>query len=797
METRLAESTGLPSTLLNECPTPSTPLPHNERQRVGELRAFDVLDTLPEEDYDTITRLVASICGTPIALVSLVDARRQWFKSRYGLGTCETSRDSSFCAHAILRPSDIFVVPDALLDPRFRDNPLVTGEPNIRFYAGMPLVTKDGIPLGSICAIDRVPRDLGPQQLEALRLASRTVMALLEERRAARALDRLRQETRVAENRFDLLQSVAINASEGIMIVETSEDLGDPSRIIYVNDSFARLTGLACDDVLGGTTERIWGDTDRARVRDIRRRLHGTSAFTSVIDYARRDGETPTFEISFSPITGDAAVSRPNHWIVLLRDVTDRVLAERERRRADTVSIANEELQHEIARRRQVEDELRIAATNDPLTNLPNRAFFMKRLRESMAAGQLENDKASFGVLFIDIDRFKQINDTLGHLFGDDLLTQVAARLKASARSGDLVARFGGDEFTVIVRDSGNLGDVERVAARMIDELNEPCKVAGSPVFVSASVGVVMVDESYESTEDVLRDADIAMFHAKDRGRNRYEFFRPELRERVRVKTELDGALRTAFERREFYLAYQPIMSFGSQPPQLEGFEALLRWDRPAHSTVTTSDMIERAEESGLIVPLGEWVVETACRQLVAWNDIGATPLLSVNVSPKQLTTPHFTGTVERILSSTGADATRLAFELTESAMMQDPDGAMRTLGALRAFGAKIYLDDFGTGYSSLSYLRRFAVDRLKIDRSFVSGTGDDIVDPDIIDTIITLAHRLGIETVVEGIETSQQLRRLLDMGCDAGQGFLFSRGVPAAAATKLLTGDRTLLSRI
>jgi diguanylate cyclase (GGDEF)-like protein len=384
-------------------------------------------------------------------------------------------------------------------------------------------------------------------------------------------------------------------------------------------------------------------------------------------------------------------------------------------------------------------------------------------------------------VLFIDLDDFKRVNDTHGHGAGDELLRAAAGRLHRCVRGADVLARLGGDEFTVLIERLGDVDEACAVAERIVRAMDDAFQVGGADVFVAASVGVVDVHAGYESADDVLRDADIAMYRAKERGRNGYQLFHRALRERIVAATELDDALRRAVRDDELALVYQPIVAVDA-PAGPIGYEALVRWDCPGVGRLMPATFIPAAEQSGLIIRLGLWVLHRACRQLRSWSDAAArdgrrAPTVSVNISARQLAHAGFVDSVARALSDAGADGSLLILEITESALMGDVEEAMRTIDELRALGVRVHLDDFGTGYSSLSHLRRFSVDALKIDRSFVSGADGELADAAIGDAIVVLAHRLGLTTVAEGVETAAQLDALKRLGCDAAQGALFGMG--------------------
>jgi diguanylate cyclase (GGDEF)-like protein len=390
-------------------------------------------------------------------------------------------------------------------------------------------------------------------------------------------------------------------------------------------------------------------------------------------------------------------------------------------------------------------------------------------------------------VLFIDLDRFKLVNDSLGHITGDKLLVEIARRLGASVRPGDTIARLGGDEFTVLLDEIRDLGEATRIAERIGRELAVPHTVDGSEVFVSASIGIALSHRDYECAENVLRDADIAMYRAKALGKARYAVFDPTMHARAVEMLSLETALRRAIERDEFEIHYQPIVYL--QSGRLAGFEALVRWAHPERGLVAPSEFIPLAEETGLITHIGRYVLQESCRQLRAWHREFADQVLmvSVNVSPRQLSQPDLLQDVEAILAETGLDPRSLVLEVTESAIIENPEAANEVFAQLSALGIRLSLDDFGTGYSSLSYLHRFPFDKLKIDRSFITSVADDVRKAEIVRSITALGGNLGMELVAEGVETVEQRDALAGLNCRYAQGYFFSRPVNAAAARALM----------
>jgi diguanylate cyclase (GGDEF)-like protein/PAS domain S-box-containing protein len=439
-----------------------------------------------------------------------------------------------------------------------------------------------------------------------------------------------------------------------------------------------------------------------------------------------------------------------------------------------------------VIERKRAHERLAHQALHDPLTELPNRALFLDRL--ALAQARLRRRPASMAVLFADVDRFKVVNDSLGHDAGDRLLVSVARRLRDVLRPGDTLARFGGDEFAVLCEDVP-AGDVAGIVERMMTALAEPFAVGRREVFVSLSVGIAFARDPDQRPESLLRDADAAMYLAKDRGRARYEVFDEAMRDQSTERLLLENALRRAPERGELRALYQPIVRLADGA--MIAAEALVRWVHPERGFLEASQFVPMAEETGIIVPIGGWVLAEACRQAASWLGNGQAPAVSVNLSARQLNRADLVDTVDAALSSSGLLPDRLWLEITESVLMEDADAAVAELERLRALGVHLSVDDFGTGYSSLAYLRRFPVDALKVDRSFVAGLGEDPEDSAIVEAVVSMAHSLGLSVVAEGVETEEQLARLRDLGCESAQGFYFAAPVPSSALDPLSAGPR------
>ena len=437
----------------------------------------------------------------------------------------------------------------------------------------------------------------------------------------------------------------------------------------------------------------------------------------------------------------------------------------------------------DISGRRHAEAELAHLAQFDTLTGLPNRNLLRDRLAQAVARVQREGWLTA--VLFLDLDRFKEINDTLGHATGDEVLKIVAARMRAVVRETDTVARFGGDEFTLLLEDVKTPSDVAAVARKLLAVLEQPMPVEGRDLFVSASIGIAVCPQDGRDSQTLLRHADTAMYAAKAAGRNTFEFYAARMGAAAKERMTVEASLRQALERQAFVLHYQSILDV--KTGALRGAEALVRWQHPEWGLVAPARFIGVAEASGLIVPLGEWILHEACRQAVAWRAAGLPPLrISVNLSARQFRKAALAELIAVTLARTGLPASSLTVELTESLLMENAEASRGMLADLKAQGVHIALDDFGTGYSSLSYLKQFPLDVVKIDRSFIRDVTTDPDDATIVRAMIALAHNLGFALTAEGVETAEQLAFLGEHGCDTAQGYFFSKPVPAETFTEL-----------
>lgn len=557
---------------------------------------------------------------------------------------------------------------------------------------------------------------------------------------------------RGSEERF---RALVQNASDLIGILEQS------GFVRYESPSHRRVLGHAADELVGKSFLELVHPEDRALVSAALRALIDQPGEIVTLEYRRRhrDGGWTFVESTASNLLAHPAVA----GIVLnSHDITDRKKSE-------------ERLLHD--------------ALHDELTGLPNRALFMDRLKGSMERSRREPARLTI-VLFLDIDRFKIVNDSLGHLVGDELLKQLAESLTAALRPTDTIARIGGDEFAILLDGARDAADAEQIAARIHDLLTAPITLRGHEIFLTASLGIAVHSADYERPEDLLRDADTAMYRAKSMGPACHVLFNRGMHQLVMARLQLETDLRRALERGQLQVHYQPFIDL--RTGEVSGFEALIRWKHPRHGMILPDEFLSVAEETGLIVPIGRFVLEESCRcirELQIRHPEHRRLRLSVNLSNKQFFQADLFDQVRRALLSSGLEADCFGLEITEGVIIQHAESANTRFSRLKSLGIQLYLDDFGKGYSSLNYLHRFPMDILKIDRSFVSRFEEAEGNRAILETIVKLAHQLGMEVVAEGIQTAAQVKKLRSLGCEYGQGYLFSKPVPESEMEDLLAG--------
>ena len=653
----------------------------------------------------------------------------------------------------------------------------VDGEPLACVSCAFPIAGEDG---GLLILANRsgaVALALNPAQTYVVRAhaAHLATLSLLESLHTLAPLERELQRERI--ERLRLLESVAVHARDSIIITE-AEPIDRPGpRILYCNAAFTKATGYEPEDVIGQTPRILQGarTTPESRAR-LRRALEAWEPIEIELINYRKDGSEFWVELSIVPVADESGWY--THWVSVQRDITERKATEDLTVRVRVAEVENEVLAAEIQERRRVEAELLYTAFHDNLTRLRNRAYFMNRLTDALHSSR---DGAPCVVLFLDLDQFKVVNDSLGHLAGDTLLKEVARRIKGCARPQDTLARIGGDEFALLMEDTHDLAPAIASAEAILDAMRPPVRLARTDVFPSCSIGIVLSDGGEVAPEDLIRDADIAMYEAKRRGPGDFSVFTKAMHAGAVDVLALQTDLRRAVERDEFELAYQPIVR--AADGGLVGFEALLRWRSPTRGLVAPDVFVPVAEELGLIGAIGRRVRAKACASLAAWQRATADPDLrmSVNVSASEFMGVGFLDELAAALREHGIQPATLDLEITESILLNPSPAIEGLLGDIRALGVRVSLDDFGTGYSSLRYINRYPIDAIKLDKSFVASMCSDVRTHAIVEAVVKLGATLRIDVVAEGIETAVQEQTMRAMGCPLAQGYWYARPLDEA----------------
>lgn len=727
----------------SSCPT--------EDQRLAALAAYELMDTPPEPEFEEISFLAASLFRTPVALVSLVDRERQFFKSVVGDDyPRETPRGMSFCNFAVLSQATV-VIEDATRDPRVADNPLVTGGPGIRFYAGAPLITPDGHAVGTVCAIDFRPHhDVSENDIKALQYLATQTMRQMELRRLKLIEDVARRAERnleQSEERFRLL----VNS-----ITDYAISMLDPDgNVASWNTGAERLNGYRAEEVAGKSDEQFYSPTDREAGTPSR------SLRTAVADgrceeecwQVRKDGSRFWAEILIKPVR-DAA--------------------------GDVVGFAK--VTRDVTERHEHRCQLEHLAHYDPLTGLPNRVLLRTRIEQACAQG------ADVSVLLLDLDGFKDVNDTLGHQAGDLILSAAAARISSVVEPPATVGRMGGDEFAVVLPAFMDPVQIAALCQRLLDAFRAPFSVDGEDVYLGVSIGVSSSLEasSEPTTGAILSDADIALYAAKEERRGGYCFFQPRMRRAILYRRACESELRNAVKDGHFELFYQPQVRLSDR--SILGAEALLRWHHPDRGILSPGAFLSVLEKSSLAAAVGQWVIDTACRHAARARAAGhADYRVAVNLFGAQFRTGDLLQVVREALAAAALPPEALELEITENILLRNDAGIMGLLEQLRALGVGIAFDDYGTGYASLSVLKRYPLTTLKIDQSFVRELSASASDMAVVRAVLYLGRSFGLNVVAEGVETLEQEADLIRLGCKSGQGYLYDRPMPSEALISTL----------
>ena len=698
-----------------------------------------------EEFFRTCVKDLGTLYGTAFAFVGVFADDTQ--RSIRTLAVCaggdfvdnfEYDLEGTPCQDVL--NMDMELVPQDAARQYPQDEMLI--QMGIDSYFGVPLISQSNKLMGLVAVMDTKPLSLQHWVKPVLGIFANRIALEIERKSAG---DELR-----------LAASVFNENVEAIMIADRD------TSILRVNPAFSRITGYSGDEAIGQSTNMLKsGRQDREFYAEFWNALLEDNVWQGEIWNRCKDGRIIPVWQTIS-VVRDAS-GEIEQFISIFSDISEKKLSE-------------ERIYH--------------LAHYDVLTGLPNRSSFHKGFEDALLHAERHSRRVA--LLFLDLDHFKLINDASGHPAGDELLKQVALRLKETVREEDTVARLGGDEFTVLLDDIHSVEDASLVAEKILQQLAKPFRLDHSELVITASIGISLFPNDGNDVSTLLKNADTAMYRAKERGRNNFQFFTVEMNTRALERLSLQSALRSALKRNEFLLHYQPQVDM--QSGEIIGLEASVRWQHPEQGLVPPGIFIPVAEESGLIVPLGEWVMKEACTQNRRWLDEGLPAVrIAVNLSGRQFVRQDLLGVVRKVLDEAGLEPQYLELELTESTIMEHVDETIETLLALRKLGVHFAIDDFGTGYSSMAYLKRFTIDKLKIDQSFVRDLATDSDDAAIVTATIAMAHNLNLTVIAEGVETEEQLHFLKDNGCEQMQGYYFSRPLPAQEITELLRSGRRL----
>jgi len=712
-----------------KCP----PVLATEAERLEALSGYGLESDRPLPSLDPVVKIAARVFKMPVAAVNMIGSDHVFFAASTGLegAQVDMSRDVSFCAHAITR-NEVMVVPDATLDERFYDNPLVTGPTKLRFYAGVPLMSPDGHAVGALCVIDGQPhRDFSEEDCERLRELAKMAGDRLELRRVEIAAQAVRRRS-----------SEALTEDQPAAFVRFDERRG----VVAWNDAAAALFGYEPSEGPGRAFDSLFPERERAALHQLISRAEASSvnepSMLAQLHGLRKDGTGFLLGLSLTCLRTNAKL------------------------------ICNARLQDLTALRRE-EQALQRLANIDMLTRLANRACFYRCVEETLTLA------LPAAVVMVDLDGFKDVNATLGHAVGDGILREVARRLEKTVGPNDTVARISGDEFAILLPECDSVGQAKDVAHAVIANMAEPIAIDGHEVRLSVSCGVAIAPLHAREALELIANADLALFKAKSIGHGQSFVFATALRHEAVARRLYSMELHRAVSDGEFVLFYQPQVRLADG--SLTGAEALIRWLHPQHGLLSPAAFLPALEEGALAVSAGSWILDEACAQAALWRRSGAKDFrIGVNLCGAQLRADDLDSQVVSALERHGLPPQALELEITENIVLEGDDRAVETLQRLRDHGVAIAFDDFGTGYASLSLLKRFPLTRIKIDRSFVQHIHESDRDAAIVRALLDMARSFDLETIAEGVETKEQRDTLHRLGCEEGQGYLFGRPLPA-----------------